>query len=276
MANLVFGATGMVGEFLVEHLVRRGETAIGISRSPGRSGCITADLTRPETLTFPHADTIFSAADLRTFARGIEPIVRISPKRIVAISSTNVFTKLDSKDEAEREAISRLLEAEKTVASHCESAGIEWTILRPTLVYREGRDQNVTQIASIIRRFGFMPLYGPATGLRQPVHAEDLALGAIAAAHSPATANTHYFATGLETISYREMVGRIFDGLSRRRRLISLPPILWQSAFALAKPIYPNVTAVMGERMMKDLAFDSSAATREFGWSTRSFAPSFR
>jgi hypothetical protein len=56
----------------------------------------------------------------------------------------------------------------------------------------------------------FIPLVGGGTGLRQPVHAEDLAIGAIAAAASPAAANKVYCLPGAETLPYWEMIGRIF------------------------------------------------------------------
>src|SRR5450755_1937453 len=105
----------------------------------------------------------------------------------------------------------------------CERSNIAWTILRPTLIYAEGRDTNITPLSRLIRRFGFMPLVGGAPGLRQPVHAEDLAIGAIAAASSPAAANKFYSLPGGETLSYREMIGRIFDGLRLPRRTISVP-----------------------------------------------------
>jgi hypothetical protein len=72
------------------------------------------------------------------------------------------------------------------------------------------------------------------------------------------------------------MVGRIFDGLGRKRRIVNLPPMLWKLAFALVKPIYPTVTPAMGERMLKDLAFDSSDAVSDFGWNPRGFAPFFQ
>ena len=95
---------------------------------------------------------------------------------------------------------------------------VGWTILRPTLIYAEGRDTNITPLSRLIRRFGFMPLVGGAPGLRQPVHAEDLAIGAIAAASSPAAINKFYSLPGAETLTYREMIGRIFDGLRMPRR----------------------------------------------------------
>jgi nucleoside-diphosphate-sugar epimerase len=276
MKALVFGATGMVGESIVEHLARSGNQTIGVSRRSSSHGrWLTADLTEPDALQLPEVDVIFTAVPTRLLANASLAILRSNPKRIVVISSTNVFTKVDSRDENERASILALIEAEKRIIDQCKALGIEWTILRPTLIYKEGRDHNVSQIAGVIRRFGFMPLCGAASGLRQPVHAEDLAIGAIAAAKSPKAANSDYCATGIETIPYDEMVGRIFDGLSRRRRLLHLPPSLWKSAFSLAKPLFPEVTPVMGERMLKDMAFDSSAAINDFGWTTRKFAPQF-
>jgi nucleoside-diphosphate-sugar epimerase len=278
MKNVVFGASGMVGGFIATHLSRSGEAVVGISRLPRLSHEMTwavADLLKPETIDLPKADIVFCATDARIFAKAMSAVIKSSPKRVVVISSTSIFSKIDSRDEAERASIAELVDAERTIMSRCEEAGVEWTILRPTLIYLEGRDRNVTQIAKLIRKIGFMPLYGAASGLRQPVHAEDLGIGAISAAKSSKAANAAYSTTGIETISYREMAGRIFDGLSRKRRLVSLPPIVWRSAFAVVKPVYPWVTPAMGERMLKDLAFDSSAAAADFGWRARHFAPSF-
>jgi nucleoside-diphosphate-sugar epimerase len=147
--------------------------------------------------------------------------------------------------------------------------------LRPTLIYAEGRDLNISPLAGLIRRFGFMPLVGGAPGLRQPVHAEDLAVGAIAAATSPAAVNKFYSLPGAETLSYREMIGRIFDGLRLPRRTISVPAFLWRAGFAVAKPLFPSANVAMGIRMMKDMTFDSAPAIRDFGWNPRAFRPVF-
>ena len=147
--------------------------------------------------------------------------------------------------------------------------------MRPTLIYAEGRDANITPLSRLIRRFGFMPLVGGAPGLRQPVHAEDLAIGAIAAAASPAAVNKFYALPGGETIPYREMIGRIFDGLHLPRRTVSVPPLLWRAGFVMAKPLFPGANVAMGIRMMKDMTFDSGPAARDIGWKPRSFNPVF-
>ena len=120
-----------------------------------------------------------------------------------------------------------------------------------------------------------MPLVGGARGLRQPVHAEDLAIGALAAASSRAAINKFYSLPGAETLTYREMMGRIFDGLGMPRRTIPVPPLLWRAGFLLAKPLFPGANVAMGIRMMKDMTFDSTPATRDFGWNPRAFNPKF-
>ena len=80
---------------------------------------------------------------------------------------------------------------------------------------------------------------------------------------------------GPETLSYREMMGRVFDGLRLPRRLVSIPPWLWRAAFGLARPLYPSANVAMGIRMMKDMTFDATPAIQDFGWKPRAFHPVF-
>jgi nucleoside-diphosphate-sugar epimerase len=277
---LVIGGTGLVGGYIVEHLAGRGERPLVLSRSPQPQGrpdvdWLRGDLERPETLNCPAVATIYCTTNAVLLADALPRFFSPSLKRIVAFSSTSVMTKLDSEVAVERDMIRRLAAAEQSIAAQCEQHNVGWTILRPTLIYAEGRDTNITPLSRVIRKFRFMPLVGGGSGLRQPVHAEDLAIGAIAAASSPAAENNIYSLPGAETITYREMIGRIFDGLRIPRRGVSIPAALWRASFILAKPLFPSANVAMGIRMMKDMAFDSSAAVRDFGWNPRNFNPVF-
>ena len=276
--SLVIGGTGVVGGYIVEHLLRAGQRPFVLSRSQRTAPEVDwfhGDLEQPDSLRFPAFTTLFCSADAVLLANALPRLFNPSLKRIVVFSSTSVLTKQDTEVEAEREMIRRLADAERRIATACEQQNIGWTILRPTLIYAEGRDTNITPLSRLIRRFGFMPLVGGAPGLRQPVHAEDLAIGAIAAASSPAAINKFYSLPGAETLSYREMIGRIFDGLEMPRRTVSVPPLLWRAGFALAKSLYPGANVAMGIRMMKDMTFDSTPAVRDFGWNPRAFNPRF-
>lgn len=275
---LVIGGTGVVGSYIVEQLLRRGERPFVLSRSkrdtPGIAW-IHGDMANLDTLDLPAVTTLYCTADAVLLANILPSRFGPSLKRVVVFTSTSVMTKQDTEIESERETLRKLAEAEQTIATLCGQRGIGWTILRPTLIYNEGRDTNITPLSRLIRRFRFMPLVGGGPGLRQPVHAEDLAIGAIAAAASPAAVNKFYSLPGAETISYREMIGRIFDGLRLPRRMIPVPPALWRLTFALAHPLFPGANVAMGIRMMKDMTFDATPAVRDFGWNPRAFHPVF-
>ncbi len=276
--SLIVGASGLVGGYLVDRLVRAGERPFALSRSQqdGRGAdWIRGDLENPGTLRLPPFSTLYCTADAILLAMALPHFFNPSLRRAVVFSSTSVLTKLDSEVFAERETLRALADAEREIIAACERSNVDWTILRPTLIYAEGRDLNISPLARLIRRFGFMPLGGGAPGLRQPVHAEDLAIGAIAAARSPAAANKFYALPGAETLSYREMIGRIFDGLRLPRRTISVPALLWRAGFAVARPLFPGANVAMGIRMMKDMTFDSTPAIRDFGWNPRAFRPKF-
>jgi nucleoside-diphosphate-sugar epimerase len=276
--SLVVGGTGLVGGYIVEHLRRAGRRPLVLSRSP-REGSgvdwLQGDLAKPDTLNFPAFTTLFCTANAALLANALPRLLNPSLKRVVVFSSTSVLTKQETEIASERETIKRLVDAERRIAETCEEHNVAWTILRPTLIYAEGRDTNITPLSRLIRRFGFMPVVGGGPGLRQPVHAEDLAIGALASASSRAAVNKVYALPGGETLTYREMIGRIFDALRLPRRTISVPVPVWRAAFKLAKPLYPDANVAMGIRMMKDMTFDSTPAIQDFGWHPRGFKPSF-
>jgi nucleoside-diphosphate-sugar epimerase len=125
------------------------------------------------------------------------PLIEASgARRLVALSSTSRFTKVGAGDTAENAIAAKLIDSEARVQTWAESRGIEWVVLRPTLIYGQGRDKNISEMALLIRRFGFFPLLGRAQGLRQPIHAEDVAAACIAALDAPAAANRAYNISG--------------------------------------------------------------------------------
>ncbi len=192
----------------------------------------------------------------------------------MALSSTSRFTKVGSGDTAETVVAARLIEAEDRVVAWAKSRGIEYVILRPTLIYGLGRDKNISEIARFIRRFGFFPVLGRAHGLRLPIHVEDVAAACISALQAPDAANRAYNISGGETLTYREMVARVFVALGRRPRLLTVP--LWAFRLAVSVlrclPRYRQWSAAMAERMNQDLVFDHAEAVRDLGFKPRGFA----
>ena len=195
--------------------------------------------------------------------------------RIIAVSSTSRFTKTDSPIEDERLVAVQLSEGERTFEQWARAYGIEFLILRPTVIYGRGRYLSVSPIARHIARFGFFPVAGAAAGRRQPLHSEDLAIACIQALETTHLAGIAYEVPGGETLSCLEMVGRIFDALGKRRLFVRLPVPVLSAAVCCARlaPRFSHLTRAMAKRMNEDLVFDCTAAARDFGFAPRRFKP---
>ncbi|MCD0244882.1 NAD-dependent epimerase/dehydratase family protein [Xanthomonas melonis] len=274
---LVFGGSGQIGERLLTRLLSRGWQVTAWSRQPRatRTGLIwrQADLAMPAAAgeTF---EAIFSCGPLDHFARWYaeNPVVAA---RIVAFGSTSVEVKEHSSDPAERDVAQRLAIAEQALFSAAQARGCAATVLRPTLVYGAGRDKTLTQIAGLAQRTGAFLLPANATGLRQPVHVDDLANAALAVLGQVATQQRSYAVGGGEVLAYTQMVERVLAALPRPARLYQVPPSLFGLALTAAQRLgrLRGMNAAALQRMRDDLVFDLEPARRDFGYAPRAFRP---
>ncbi len=286
---LLLGATSLIGRFLTPRLASAGLNALAISRAPpaGQERDVAqkaasvlqwapGDLTQPDTLpALEPADAIVSLSPIWLLPPALPKLLETGARRVIAFSSTSRVTKIQSPVSAERAVAERLADGEAQTLDLCANAGVACTLLRPTLIYAEGEDRNVSRLAELIRRFGVLPLSGAGEGLRQPVHADDLAWAALALLDAPATAGKIYALPGGETLSYRAMVERVFESLGRTPRILTVPPPLWRLGLTLASPVLKGATSAMGQRMGQDLTFDAGPAAADFGWAPRAFRPRF-
>ena len=195
-------------------------------------------------------------------------------RQIIAFGSTSAITKDTSGDRGERELAQRLRRAEADLAEACSEIGLPWTLLRPTLVYGGGRDRNISAIARVVRRFGLFALPSPGLGLRQPVHADDLACAALSAVDNPDARNATFDLPGGETLTYRAMVERIFRAAQRHPRILLLPePALAFVVACLGRLGLVDAGPEVVRRMNRDLTVDASSARIHLGYRPRAFAP---
>jgi len=278
----VIGATSLVGKFLLP-LVEQGNVAVVAFSRRLRADdqeltghkliwktlpeCNLAGSRSPESAPEEIQDWICLAPIwvLRDYFSFLEAC---GVRRIVALSSTSLFTKSASDDAAEREVASRLAINEKLLIQWAREKKIAYTILRPTLIYGLRRDGNVSSIIRFVERFHFFPFFGPAQGLRQPIHAGDVARACWAALQSEKAVNRCYNISGGETLTYKAMVERIFLALGKKPRTLTCPFWVFRLALSLLRnlPPFRGLSANMVERMNKDLTFEHSAAADDFGF----------
>jgi nucleoside-diphosphate-sugar epimerase len=277
----VIGASSMVGQSVIERLAASGYRVLAFSRKPvgypaqmGVKWCsLSNEQDEKSTGGLPNWVCL---CPIWAVAEHFELMKNSGVRRVVVMSSTSRFTKTvdaGSRDANENALANRVVEGEKVLREWAEHNEIEWVILRPTLIYDLVSDKNLTQIAGFIRRYGFFPLLGAAQGRRQPVHVSEVADAVFAAMKSTETANKDYNISGGETLTYREMVARIFVWLGQKPRFVQVPMTGFAIAIAIARvfPKYHHISGSMVQRMSQDMVFDYNKAKSDFGYSPGNF-----
>ena len=275
---LLFGARGQIGHFLLPRLCAAGVVVDAVTRGdlpPSGPGLHwhRGELFAGADLEL-QPDWIFSGGPLDGFVAWLERSA-VRPQRIVAFSSTSAASKRDSPDAAERALAARLLASEARLAGLAQARGAHLTLLRPTLVYGAGLDRNLSRIVQVASRWHGLVLPRGATGLRQPVHADDLAAAALVAASGAPPPQPCYDLPGGEALTYREMVRRVLAVLEPPAHLVELPPWVVRGGLRLAQLFgrLDDAGSAMLTRLRADLVFDGASASRDLGYAPRAFQP---
>lgn len=227
MRLLVTGGSGFLGRRVVAAAVARGDKVIGLARSTRAAETLAglgaaaarADLDDPDgtreafaaagaeallnlaSLGFGHAGTIVGAAR----AAGL--------RRAVFVSTTAVTTTLNAPSKQVR------LAAEETI----RASGLDWTIIRPTMIYGGPDDRNMCRLLALLRRSPVVPLPDGGRGLHQPVHVDDLADVLLRAIGADIAVGRRYDVAGPRALPLREIVDEAAAALGRRVVCVPVP-----------------------------------------------------
>ncbi|MSQ99178.1 MAG: hypothetical protein EXR85_07805 [Xanthomonadales bacterium] len=291
---LVTGATAQVGVFALPALLAAGYPVLALSRQAPRgtgnaiepgAGCLI--WLNPDSVLQPRSESAdagqagrLGEVDVLLSCGPVELATRVATacahlRRVVCISTSSVYTKQNSPDVAERTLIGEIMAAENTLSHFCREREITLVLLRPTLIYGCGLDQNISRIGRLIRRFHFFPLAGRARGLRQPVHAADLATLAVQLIQAENLQSLESPAGGGNVLTYRQMVEHVFAAYGLAPRIISITPSLLVGIFkALAwLPAMHGVNSGFFLRQNLDQVFDDGKLHELVKFNPRPFQP---
>jgi hypothetical protein len=156
LRTLVFGLTGQLGDALRPRLAELGPGLVAVSRGgrpaeeaiDWRVGMLQAMPTLPGDI-----GTIVSLGPLDAFADWYARDAPPGVTRVLAIGSTGIHDKQDSPDSDERALAARLAGAEAQLFAAAAARGAAATVLRPTLLYGNGRDRSLTPLAALARAY---------------------------------------------------------------------------------------------------------------------------
>jgi len=208
------------------------------------------------SLGFGHAPTIVAAAE----EAGLE--------RAVFISTTSIFSRLPTVSKPVRVA------AEDTI----RASALDWTIIRPTMIYGTSADRNMARLLRGLRRLPIVPLPGGGTGLQQPVHVDDLAAAIVGALDRPATVHRSYDVAGPQPLTLRTVIEQASGAVDRHPRLVSVPltPVVGVVRLYEVIASSPRLKWEQVARLAEDKAVEIGPARADLAFEPRPFAEGIR
>jgi uncharacterized protein YbjT (DUF2867 family) len=277
MKVLVTGATGFTGSRVVPLLLDSGYQVRALTRATSDRSpfsaltveWVTGDLSNAETLAaalrgvdalvniaslgFGHADSILRSAKEAGVKRGI------------FISTTAIFTQLNAGSKSVR------LAAEEAI----QASGLDYTILRPTMIYGSPRDRNMWRLIRLLRLSPMMPIFGDGQSLQQPIFVDDVAQAVLLALKTDAAIGKSYNIAGKTPLTYNQVIDTVASALGKRVWKIHLPymPIVRVLQFTeqLRLRLRFPIKAEQVLRLNENKAFSYEEAQRDFAFSPRSF-----
>lgn len=279
---LVTGASSDLGQAVLAEL-KDHNSVIAVSRKP----CYPRGLHRERWFNWSY----FEKVPLADF-KGVDQWLALSPvwaapsmaqtlmkfgaiRRVVALSSTSIEGKSASNNRQEQTVVNKLIEGEQSLLAWAKMQQTDLTLCRASMIYGGAHNQNIAYIKRWIKWLRFFPMLSGESGLRQPVHIDDIALALHHLLKTSGLSRKTYILAGDEQISYRQMLNIIFNTMGYRVniKLIRKSLFLRLADFLSLIPGLRFINREMVTRMEQDLVYDIKPAKQDFAYTPGKFRP---
>lgn len=185
-------------------------------------------------------------------------------KRAVFVGTTAIYTTLNTTSKGPRTA------AEAAI----RSSGLDFTLLRPTMIYGTPADRNMVRLLRLIKWSPIVPVFGNGKSLQQPVHVEDVAWAICEALDSPSAVGKEYNISGSSPLDFNDVIHTAANALGRRPLVIHLPatPIVYLLRILERCRVRLPIKSEQILRLNEDKSFRHDDARSDFGYQPRDFS----
>lgn len=212
-------------------------------------------------------DSIVHIVNVRHTLRILKIAINNKVSKAVCVHTTGIYSNFKIASEEYKiieNELQKLLSGEE----------IKVTILRPTMIYGDLCDHNMSKFIKMVDNFRLFPVINHGKGLIQPVNARDLGKAYYNVLMMPIdNAESEYILSGEKAITLLEALKLISDSLGKKTIFISFPLILgvflakFLKIGTLGKVDYVEKV----QRMSEDRCFSHEDAKKDFGYSPESF-----
>ena len=268
---LVIGATGFTGSRLIDRLRERTDETFALlvrdpRRAPSGFTTYTGDLDDPESLkeAFKNKDGLICLAPLKKgHAQLLLNLCQAAGiRRALFVSTTDVFTLKNIYQKV------ILRENERLITT----STMDWTILRPTMLYGAPDDHTVSALVAHLRRRGFLWVPNHTNPHIQPVHVDDMVQAVVNAFFATAAYRRAYTLSGKIPMTFHHMVEMVAQALGRKVWLKPVPAWVFNLMLhTYGRFVYSPALVDLLRRMSEAKPFDHEAAARDIGFHPRRF-----
>jgi uncharacterized protein YbjT (DUF2867 family)/membrane protease YdiL (CAAX protease family) len=151
------------------------------------------------------------------------------------------------------------------------TSGLDYTILRPGVIYGDGDDM-LSHLALMIRMSSIFPIAGRGAAPMRPVDVRDVASSVLAALRVPCSGKT-YDIVGPDRLALRDVVSRVAEALDRPLWIWSTPVALMRIPVRIMETVMtqPLSTRAQLAMLAEGLDGDPAPARTDLGVSTAPF-----
>ena len=271
---IIFGARGNTANYFLKILEKEkfeGEITV-VSRDKNKNNyfnqfklnfkILNGDIKETSFLEkcFDNIDTVLNLANMENSPKIVEIGSKHKVKWFILVHSTMIFSKNKSKFILNRINIEKdLLKKNKNL-----------TILRPTMIYGNKRDINISRLIKYLDKFKIFPIFGNGKNLLQPVYVDDLSKSYFnVIKNKNITFNKSYNLAGKNSIEYLKILKIIESALKKKIIFIRLPinisAILVKILNILFFGKFP-INSSQVRRQGEDKIFSFDEATKDFNF----------
>ena len=279
---LLIGATGFLGPAVLKKLLEKNYRVSCLVRPSGsRADLLDTAESAGKNIDFSTGTLESSASIISAIKKAgsviymidlertylLETFLRTAAqtrfKRVIFISSTTVLMPLYSTIKSQK------INSENLI----KKSGLDYTILRPSMIYGSKDDANFSKMIEFVKRKGFFITFGSGNNLIQPVYIEDVADAVLSILDNKKTYKKTYNIAGKNPLKYNDMLSIVKEKLKKQFRIIKLPLRLSKFFISIYAGVSKNplLTAGQIERMGIDKQYSYQKAREDFNFSPISF-----